>query len=85
MRFVLRLPSLQQLRRDRMIPAFLVSVGLHLAMVALGFAAMSWGGDASVPLPVYTVSLVELPQSGPAPAGAPPPPALSFVWPGGSL
>ncbi len=81
MRFVLRLPSLQQLRRDRMIPAILVSVGLHLAMVAVGFAAMSWGGDASVPLPVYTVSLVELPQSGPAPAGAAPPPARQEVVP----
>ena len=71
MRFVLRLPSLQQLRRDRMLPAVLVSVGLHLGMVAVGFAAMSWGSNVSVPLPVYTVSLVDLPQSGPAPAGGP--------------
>ena len=69
MRFVLRLPSLQQLRRDRMLPAVLVSIGLHLGMVAVGFAAMSWGSDAPVPLPVYTVSLVDLPQPGPAPAG----------------
>ncbi len=71
MRFVLRLPSLRQLRRDRMVPAILVSLGLHLGMVAVGFAAMNWGGTASVPLPVYTVSLVDLPQPGPAPAGGP--------------
>ena len=71
MRFVLRLPSLQQLRRDRMLPAVLVSIGLHLGMVAVGFAAMRWGSDAPVPLPVYTVSLVDLPQSDPAPARGP--------------
>jgi protein TonB len=52
-----------------MLPAVLVSVGLHLGMVAVGFAAVSWGSNASVPLPVYTVALVDLPQSGPAPAG----------------
>ena len=71
MRFVLRLPSLQQLRRDRMLSAVLVSVGLHMGLVALGFAAMSWGSHAPVPLPVYTVSLVDLPQPGPAPGGGP--------------
>lgn len=81
MRFVLRLPTLQQLRRDRMLPAVLVSVGLHLGMVALGFAAMSWGSDAPVPLPVYTVSLVDLPQPGPAPAGEPAPPVQQEVVP----
>jgi len=42
---------------------------------------MSWGSDAPVPLPVYTVSLVDLPQPGPAPAGEPAPPVQQEVVP----
>jgi len=71
MRFVLRLPDLQQLRGDSMLPAMVVSIVLHLGIVVMGIAAMSWGSDAAVPLPVYTVALVELPQSGQASSGEP--------------
>lgn len=77
MRFVLRLPSLRQLRRESMLPAILASVALHLGMVALGFAAMNWGSNSEFPLPVYTVSLVELPQPGEPPAGGSPAPPIA--------
>jgi TonB family protein len=68
-RFVLRLPSLEQLRRDGMLSALLISIGLHVGLVAAAVAARTWRGEQDLPLPVYTVDLVELPVAAPAPAG----------------
>jgi protein TonB len=62
-----------------MLQATAVSVGLHVGLCVLVFVAVGPASTAPVPLPVYTVDLVDLPgDEGPPGGGAvasqPPPP-----------
>jgi protein TonB len=58
-----------------MVQAAAVSVGLHVGLAVLVFVAVGPASTAPVPLPVYTVDLVDLPAGAPeqpAAGGAPP-------------